>query len=145
MAAVNQDVHAWSRDVREVLQREFPGIPAESIACEAWYESRTKPALRRWAGADGAQVTERVLGLTDARLGARDNDLLGTTCHGMLGVLVRVVEECGGKTGAGVPEESLRRTVLQTFEDMGGTCLQGYTHRVATLVVALLRSKEGEK
>ena len=139
MTTVHQDVHAWSAEIRNVLAREFPHLVNESFEAEQDYDEWAKPHLRRWARAQGPgaeSATELVLRIADERRCARDRDLFDVTCHGMLGVLVDAVEECGGDD----PDRDLLDAVTRTFEDMGQTCLQGYTHRVATLVVALRRS-----
>lgn len=139
--SINQDVHAWSAEIRKVLSSEFPRVIAETREAELDYVEWTKPRLRSWAraqGPDAESATELVLRVADERRQTRDPDLFGMTCHGALGVLADTVEECGGD--ARDPDRNLLDAVTRTFEDMGQTCLQGYTHRIMTLVVALRRS-----
>ena len=123
------DVHQWSETMRKQLQEEFPSLPEETARREVHFEEACAEILDAYRGDAGiAAVLNKIKG----RKGLKDQHLYGVLPAGLL-VIVWVDQV----TLMNEPEiyEHFRLTLV----DIGGTCLQGDTHRLFATYVALSR------
>jgi hypothetical protein len=115
--------------MRKQLQEEFPGLPAETAKRELHFEEACAEILAKYKG-DPAVAA--VLAKIRSRKGVKDMHLCGVLPAGLLAIVwadqVTLINE---------PElyEHFRLTLI----DIGGTCLQGDTHRLFATYVALSR------
>lgn len=123
------DVHQWSEAMRKQLQEEFPGLPEETAKREIHFDEACAEILSLYR--DDPEV-KSVLAKIRSRKGVRDQHLCGVLPAGLLAIVwadqVTLINE---------PElyEHFRLTLI----DIGGTCLQGDTHRLFATYVALSR------
>jgi hypothetical protein len=116
------DVHAWSSRMSEVIKGEWSNLPEETKAAEV----RAVTILREANEKMPPQAKQALMKIA-SRLGATDGDLCGC-CPGGLFVL------CWENPL--VTKEAL----ADCLADVAGTCLQGETHRLFSLLLAAKRS-----
>lgn len=123
------DVHQWSETMRAQLTTEFPFLSAETAKREVHFNDVCKEILEKYKG---DRMVSSVLDKIRGRIGLKDKHLCDILPAGLLAIVwtdqITLVDE---------PEsyEHFR----QTLEDIGGTCLQGDTHRLFSTYVALSR------
>ena len=116
------DVHSWSAAMSEILRREYPGLAGRSDPLSPETLAEMKAAV--------PPGVHHVLDKIKQREAMHDRDLCGVTPAGML---LSVWEQVKG--GRGTPE-----ALGDMLADIGGTCLQGDTHRLFSLYIANERS-----
>jgi len=120
------DVHYWSRDMMGLVSSEYPSLPAETSALDARFDNAASEIAAMYPD------VKHVLDKMTRRRACIDHDLGGVKPTGLLakvwfGYVRRInAPEC----------YALFR---DTMMDMGGTCVQGDTHRLFTILVALHR------
>lgn len=123
------DVHSWSTAMSSTLAQEFPNLVDSINALEPKYQyGRTKVV----ALFPEDQRVVSVLELCDRRWNVRDADLLGVSCGGCLCMTYCLLAKLQF-------DKSIVAAFYDTLMDMGVTCLQGYTHRLMSLIVPMVR------
>lgn len=126
------DVHQWSEAMRKQLAEEFSSLPAETALREKHFPEARQEIEERYKGdREIIAVLEKIKG----RVGVKDHALGGVLPAGLL-----VVVWANQVTILNTPEiyEHFRLTLI----DIGGTCLQGDTHRLFATYVALVRDMQ---
>lgn len=123
MAWVNADVHAWSKTMSQVLRAEMPNLAQESQTAV----TRADTAAMKAALPAGVWP---VINKIESRKGATDGDLCGVNPLGML----QIAWEVTPKDADG------QRALVDLLTDIGGTCLQGDTHRLFFYIRAVRMS-----
>jgi hypothetical protein len=123
------DVLQWSEAMRKQLSEEFPSLPSETALREHTFEKVCVEILARFKGDAGIAA---VLSKIRSRIGVPDRHLCDVRPAGLLAVVWSDLVDPRAN-----PElyEHFRLTLL----DVGGTCLQGDTHRLFATYVALVR------
>jgi hypothetical protein len=119
---VEPDVHAWSARMAVVLRETCPQLATESVEAA----KRHAEAIAE-AKAVLPQRLHAVLDKLVARKDMIDGDLCGVSA---LGLFVLAWNE---------RDRSSNLAIADVLEDIGSTCLQGDTHRLFALLVALRR------
>jgi hypothetical protein len=139
------DVHQHTPEMRAVLRAELRDLVGQSAeALRPTADAALDDAVRKINAAllgdpaypDMQQAVQTMRG----RVNARDPELGGLSPTGLLSIVVDLVndiEDCMGPISKDGPWHALKNTML----DMGGTCLQGHTHRLLALYVALRRDR----
>jgi hypothetical protein len=119
------NVHAWSGKMSALLHSEYPTLPAQTLAARPRFDE-TRAAMA--ATGQLAPTLEPVLSKLAQRRDMLDQDLGGVSGAGLL-VLVWDLADHD------------MATLNDTLQDIGQTCLQGDTHRLFALWVALTRAR----
>ena len=125
------DVHSWSRRMRAMIDGETAGLVEAS--CEVPLEARESTLVELRATVRD-QDAVRALDKMSRRSDARDTDLGGLHNLGMLAILWRLALERSGTERA-----AAAKLIEPTLSDMGTTCVQGDSHRMYSLYIALIR------
>lgn len=124
MAWVQDNVHAWSGQMSQVLKSEMPQLVAESHAAAA----RCNPTMIKQTVLPAVwSVIDKIV----SRKGSRDGDLCGVD---PLGLLQLAWEETSKDVDGS-------KALVDLLVDIGHTCLQGDTHRLFFYIRALRLSK----
>lgn len=129
----NPDVHARTAEMRKTIETQFPDLIDKINALEPKYGVVRERLVKELYPND--QLVVRFLQLCDARQRTRDGAMLGVSCGGCLVMLFCLVAHYEF-------DPSLVLVFKDTMYDMGTTCLQGYTHRMLSLILALMRDME---
>jgi hypothetical protein len=122
---INANVHAWSGQMSAVLSADMPDLVQESIAASA----RSNPAaIKQSLLPQVRHVVDKILGRRDAR----DNDLCGVNPLGLLQIAWEETSRDADGDSA----------LSELMFDIGGTCLQGDTHRLFFYIRAIRLSKQ---
>ena len=122
---IEADVHSWSTRMSQVLNINMPGLVKESEDAN----NRCDPSKIK--GSLNQNVWFVIDKITGRRI-MKDSDLCKVN---PLGLLQLVWEE--------IPKEKDDLSALEgLLRDIGGTCLQGDTHRLFSYLVAMRRSKQ---
>ena len=126
----NADVHAWSPTMRQLLKDEFPRLRDQSRLYAQKFEE-TVVEIKGYYGNDPLVV--QVMDKMTARKKAIDVDLYGVMPAGLLSLVwIEYVQN--------INEQECYNFFKDTLIDMGGTCLQGDSHRLFTVLVSLHRA-----
>jgi hypothetical protein len=137
---VDANVHAWSIRMQQTVTAELPSIVSQSItALEPVPVVRLENAIKccqsemaRLLGADSLCTITPVFDKFRRRVGLRDMDLLNMSPAGLFIMNVNVIH------GIGSREAWL--ALYDILSDIGTTCIQGDSHRLLSLYIALVRS-----
>lgn len=132
MAAV--DVHAVSETMAAVARQDYADLGPATARLAAGPEGGATLAYVRQAMPPHVHP---VLDKLASRIALTDPHLCDTNPVGLLVLVWAAVKATGGTSG---PEAEALAALRCTLEDMGSTCLQGDTHRLFALLVALHRS-----
>jgi hypothetical protein len=129
------DVHSWSTAMSQTLETEFPNLVGSINALEPKYEMGREKVIKMFPG-DGKVL--QVMEMFDRRKNVRDSDLVGVSCGGCLCMTYCLIAKLQF-------EKSMVAAFYDTLMDMGVTCLQGYTHRLMSLIVPMLRCLQEQR
>ncbi|MDD5753292.1 MAG: hypothetical protein PHN45_00875 [Methylococcales bacterium] len=130
------DVHQWSDTLGRTISTEFPDLPAKINSLERYYDTvRVRVKTLYGSPADVAQKVETFLRMCDVRKNIKDADAAGVSCCGCLAMLYCLVAHYKF-------DDTMVTALRDVMFDIGTTCLQGYTHRMLLLIIALLRDMD---
>ena len=123
---VDSNVHSWSARMSGVLDLELPDLPRESV--EAAESTQEVAEIKSNVDQTLHPIVDKIFG----RRGCLDRDLRCVDPFGMLVLTWRGLKGVGDMANAG--------TVMSDFlRDIGGTCLQGDTHRLFSVLLTIRR------
>lgn len=133
---VQADVHSWSKEMRDQLEKEFPILVEETVTLSPLFDQTMEEIKTHYKGdttvVDVLQKMYSRKTVVDA-----DMDKLVPT-----GLLVKVWKDYVVKIDA----EECYKLFSDNIIDMGKTCIQGDTHRLFSILVAMDRAlKDIEK
>jgi len=133
----NPDVHYWSGQLRETLSNDTTNLVAKINALEPKYPLARAKVMDLYKNEDVVtkQNIETFLKRCDALCSVRDAAASGASCGGCLAMMYCLVAH-------NKFEPSLVEAMKMTIYDIGTTCLQGYTHRMLSFIIALTRDME---
>jgi hypothetical protein len=132
--APSNDVHAWSAPMRELIKSDYEGLP-DTCTAYASYFDESKTEIIEYYKNDA--VVNGVLGKMASRKNVIDADLCGISPAGLLSLVwIEYVKKNKN------PEFYM--LFSQTLYDMGLHCVQGDTHRLFSILVAMDRSSVGD-
>ena len=123
------DVHEWSKELAQTITTQFPDLPTTINTMEINFDI-VKGKLQSAFVTD--TYVHAFLRMCESRKGIKDKDVLNISCGGCL-VMVYCLLSYNKF------DVSLMRVFRDLMYDMGTTCLQGYTHRMLSFIIALLR------
>lgn len=132
---LNQDVHFWTPAMRAVLKEEFPNLPMQTRAYFPKFDSTVAEIQAQYP--NDPQVAG-LLAKMKKRKNEIDKDLFDAVPAGMLAfVWIEYIKETDLK--------ECYTFFHDTLVDMGSTCIQGDTHRLFSVLVALQRADQKEE
>lgn len=129
MAWFNPDVHAWTSEMRNLVKAEFPELRDQSRLYATKFDS-TVQDIKDMYGDD--VLIKQVMDKMVARRNAIDTDLFGVVPAGLLALVWLEYVKKINDTGC-------YKLFKENLYDMGTTCVQGDTHRLLSILVALDR------
>ena len=132
----NSDVHAWSESIRTTINQEFPMLIQDINYTSNTY-NYVRDQLLNYLFPNDHRIAQ-IVHLIDQRCGYSDSALLEVKCEGCLCMAYFLVKRHHF-------ESSIVCLFYDTLMDMGQTCLQGYTHRLISFIIAILRSMSKNK
>lgn len=130
------DVHEWSQALSVTILDEFPDLPAKINELEPNFPA-AKAKISQQLFPHDVYVAS-FLRMCESRQNMKDNDVLGISCGGCLVMLYCLVAHYKF-------DPSLVAIFHDTMYDMGTTCLQGYTHRMLSVIIALTRDMQASR
>jgi len=124
------DVHSRTPEMRNQLKAEFPDLVGHSLRMGPLF-SLACADIRAHYG--GNQAVEHCLSKMERRASTTDHDLGGVLPAGLLAIVW--LDQVSR-----IDEPECYDHFLATLVDMGGTCVQGDTHRLFATYVALARA-----
>lgn len=130
------DVHEWSQALSVTILDEFPDLPAKINELEPNFPV-AKAKISQQLFPHDVYVAS-FLRMCESRQNMKDNDVLGISCGGCLVMLYCLIAHYKF-------DPSLVAIFHDTMYDMGTTCLQGYTHRMLSVIIALTRDMQASR
>lgn len=131
---VKSDVHQWSKEMSTCILKLYPALPDETRLCAQQFD-------RVYKEINGTLKNIKVLDTLNfmkSRANGIDRDLCCILASGLLVVCWDMAKEMNDK-------DSIAPLFIDTLDDMGKTCIQGHTHRLFSLYVALKESQKSIK